>query len=333
METDIQSWVDDIQERSKFQWEYRTFRKEEYPEDYNGILETYPKDSSKFRGCGILLTGNDRYGSQAAAIKMLEHLGSVGCEGVFLDGMELSEYGAAQAKDRLNGLLDFFYDENKSLCLILEGMEECLCRWELLKFLGEQLWESLLYKEQRIPLFLILIDNREREIPSLLRNRLRLCRTNIPSQAQRAVYLEKHAKYLGNYLSLEQFAQLTEGADYAQLRDMIALADRLIQSRHDRALTEEELTEFLAEQMPPLSPEKTTQQLYRTVKELADQLPQILSGIAATPNVSTVVANQGSPVAAEIQNEAAYLADKRKETEEMAPNLLCAEVFGERMRN
>ena len=216
---------------------------------------------------------------------------------------------------------------------MLEGMEGCPCRGEVLKFLGEQLWESLIYTEERIPLFLILIDNREGEIPSLLRNRLRLCRTNVPNQAQRGLYLEKHAKYLGESLSLKQFAQITEGAGYAQLRDMIVLVDGLLESRDGRPLTDEELGEFLASQMPLPSPENTTQKLYRTLEKLANQLLQIMSGMAVAPQVTAVPAAQASTDPAEIQNEAVYLADKRREIEEMAPSLLCEEVFGDRMRN
>lgn len=331
MEMSVQRWVEDIQVRSIFQWEYRTFRKDEYPEDYKEILETFPKDRRKSRGGGILLSGNDHYASQAAAVKILEHFVLDDFVGIFLDGMELSEFGAEQAKARLNGLLDSFYDEGKCLCLILEGMEECTCRRELLIFLGEQLWESLLYGDQRIPLFLIFIDNRESEIPGLLRNRLQLYRTNVPSRSQRSNYLEKHAKYLAEYLSLELFVQLTEGADYIQIRDMIAMADRLIESRHGRMLTDGELTEFLAKQMPPLSQEKTTQQLVQKVKELADQLPQLLSGIAADQQAVPVAVAHVPAVTSGIQNEVAYLEDKRKETEEMSPKLLCADVLGERM--
>lgn len=325
----MESWVDEIQGRSMRQWEYWIFRKEDYPEDYDDILETFPSESGKFRGQGVLLTGNDPYSSQAVATKLLERLMAGGCAGIFLDAVELGEGGAPLAIDRLNALLDHCYDAGESLCLILEGTEECPCRRELLRFLGEQLWESLLNEEQ-LPLFLILMDNREREIPALLRNRLRLIRTNIPSRARRAAYLEKHGKHLEEYLSLWQFAEVTRTADYAQLRDMIDLTDRLVESRFGRELSDEELEDFLTEQLPTSSREETGE-ISQAIELLTERLSMMSSGLPAaqTPVPLPVQSPSSAPP---IEDEAGYLADKWKETEEMPPNLLCQDVFGEKMQ-
>ena len=338
MDMDIQSWVTEITQLSEYQPEYRPYRKDEYPEDYNSILDAFPTEGASFRGCGILLTGNDHFSREAVVVKMLERLESGNCGHVFLDGMELCEDGAATAKARLDGLMDYFYDEGKSLCLILEEMEDCPCRREILKFLGHQLWVSLA-DEAQLPLFLILIDNREHEIPGLLRNRLTLCRTNIPNLAQRTAYVEKQAGYLKEYLSFEQFAKLTEGADYAQLRDIIKLAYRMIESL-DRPLTEEEQTELLAGQMPPATPESATQKFYQAVEKLTEQLPEMLRDMAeAARSSSATAAAQVAPIAvtkeatlgSSILNDATYLDNKRKEIEEMPPNKLCEDIFGERM--
>lgn len=301
---------------------------QEDPEDYNGILEAFLQEYYDFSGWGILLTGTDRCSSQAAAMKVLELLVEQGCEGVFLDGADLGEGGGTQAKAKLNGLLDKFYDMGTGLCLVLEGMEESACRWEILNFLGKRLCEYWLYKEEFPPLFLILIDEREKEIPNLLRDRLKLCRTNNPNYAQRAIYLKKHAVSLKDCLSLTQFAQLTEGADYAQLRDMIAMAGWLVDSRDGRGLTDEELSELLEGQMPTPSKEMASQSLYQSIQQLAERLPQALNGVTVGQMVPQALpAASASPAAAVPQDQGKYLASKRKEIEEMAPKQLIHEVL------
>lgn len=331
MEENIQNWLDNTVRDSQIRWECAKAEAWDDPDGWGGVFAAFLQECDPVSGCGILLTGADSYGKQSAAMELLRLLSSdaYACEGVFLDGMELSTCGAQQAIVRLDALLDRFYDMQKGLCLILEGMEECPCRRELLHFLGQKLCEYRMYREEFTPLFLILIDDREQAIPASLRSSLRLYRMSLPDQSRRTAYLEEHARSLRNYLSLELFSRATEGASYMQLRDMISAAGYLVDSR-DRALSDEELTAFLAGQMPVSAPENMTQKLYQSVRQLAEQLPQILKDISA----GRVVSQGHDPVQLEQQpqvplDQGKYLADKRQQIEQMPPRELAIELFGE----
>ena len=182
MHKEVQSWLEEVREESGIQWEYRKSIMREDPDQYGGILKAFLDEKEYYcTGWGLLLTGTDPYGREATAVKMLKHLEQPeygGYEPVFLDAMELGD----DPIGRLNVLLDAYYDRKTGLCLVLEKLEGAACRWEVLRFLGRQLRAYYLYPEEYTPLFLILMDDLEQEIPDLLRSRLRLCRTNIPDQ-------------------------------------------------------------------------------------------------------------------------------------------------------
>lgn len=339
MEEDIQSWLDNTVKDSQTRWECARTEALDDPNGWGDIFAAFLKEGDSVSGYGILLSGADSYSKQSAAIQMLRLLDPDAYEGVFLDGMELSSCGARQAKVRLDGLLDRFYDMGKGLCLILEGMEECPCRREMLSFLGQKLCEYWIYREEFTPLFLILIDDQEHAIPNLLRSRLRLYRASLPDQSRRTTYLEKHGRSLRNYLSLDLFARSTEGASYMQLRDMIFAAGYLVDSRDGRALSDEELTAFLAEQMPALALEDITQKLYQSVQQLAEQLPQFLKDDSAhrmdSQNGYNVaqLEQQTLPQLQVLPDQGNYLGDKRQQIEQMAPRDLAIELFGEKAVN
>lgn len=328
MAEDILGWLDGTIKDSQLQWEYIQTQPQDDPDRWGDIFAASLQETDSFSGCGLLLTGADSYSKQSVAIQMLRHLVNDAYEGVFLDGMDLSSRGAAQAKARLDGLLDRFYDAGTGLCLILSGMEESPCRQELLQFLGQRLCEYRVYQDTLTPLVLILLDDREQSIPALLRGRLRLCRVSLPDQSRRAAYLKKHAASLRNYLSLELFARKTEGASYAQLQDMICVAGCLVDSRDGSALSNEELTAFLAGQMPPPAPEDAMQTLCRSAQQLLEQLPQLLKN-AATERVTAQPIQQAAPRVAAAVDGAAFMNDKRQEIEQMPPRDLAVELFGQ----
>lgn len=332
---DIRSWLDSVLENSRIRWEYMQTQDQDDPDGWGEIFAaSLQEGASVVSGCGLLLTGADSYGKQSAAAQMLALLVNEAYEGVFLEGTELCDGGIRQAKARLDALLDCFYDAGKGLCLILEGLEDCPCRRELLNFLGQTL---CVYRtrDDYTPFFLILLDDREQDIPGLLRGRLRLCRMCLPDLARREAYLKQNARSLRNFLSLEVFARATEGASYAQLQDMISVVGCLVDSRDVVTLPDAELTAFLAGQMPAPRPEDAMQTLCRSVQGLVDQLPELLKEAAAMRQtvpavvspVQTVPARAPMPVAVD---QGSFMDSKRREIEQMTPWELAVDLFGEK---
>lgn len=324
MEEDIQVWLDSAREESQFMLEYWKTRELGDPDEWGSLLASSFQDGGAVTGRGVLLAGGDNHSKQAVALQILGLLKPEAFEGIFLNGADLSDGGFAQARKKLDGLLDHFYDKGMGLCLVLDGLEECACRPEILRFMGQKLCEYTMYSEELTPLFLILMDDREQDIPGLLRDCLQLCRLQLPNKTKRAAYLETHAKSLRNYLSLEIFAKATEGISYVQLQDMISLAEHYVDSRDGRALSDEELKTFVAGQMPDLVSEQPLKTLCKSVQQLVEQLPKIIRNAP----VANVVQQP------QIQAQAAPQAQLssvpgREEIEKMPPRQLAVDLFGE----
>lgn len=323
MEEDIQVWLDSTRENSQFQLEYWKNRGLDDPDGWGDLLASSFQDGSAVTGRGILLTGGDSHGKHAVALQVLGLLKPEAYEGIFLSGTELGADGFTKAKKRLDSLLDHFYDNGMGLCLILDDMEECDCRREILRFLGQKLCEYSLYREELTPLFLILMDDREKDLSGMLRDCLQLCCLQLPSKARRAAYLEIHGRSLRNYLSLEVFAQVTEGVSYVQLQDLISLAECYVDSLDGRGLSEEELKTFLADRMPESSSEQPIKTLCRSVQQLVEQLPELIKNAPAARAVAQPVLSQPT------QQPQLSSVPGRDEIEKMPPRQLAIDLFGE----
>lgn len=338
----IQRWVNNTVEDSQGQW---AFLETQQLDDtfgwgaMTGILharmgrrDSAPKEKSS-RSCGLLLTGPEGCGKHTAAAHMMKHLHIDGYEMVFLNGMTLSD-NAAQTIQLMEALLEYFLEREQAVCILLEEMEECPCRREVLTYFGQQLrnyWIS-----DFPPLFLILIDGQEQQVPSCLRSQLMLCRMSLPDKNQRGALLKKFAANLDTVLSLECFAEASNGASYAQLLDMISAVYWLVDSQDLMTLSDEALRRFLAAQMPAPAPEDAMHKLVETAQKVAEQLPQILKEVGAATRAS-VAMPAAAPVATPVQpvlnpqnqNPANFVASRRKEIEEMAPSQLAKDLFSE----
>lgn len=338
----IQDWVNATMEDSQAQWAYIQAQELDDTFGWGAMTGTLlsrmgsrggtPKEKSR-NSCGLLLTGPEGCGKHTAAAHMMTKLWPYGYEMVFLSGMTLGPLGMARSIQYLEALLEACIEKDQALCIQLEDMENCPCRRELLTYLGQQL------RNYRIsdypPLFLILIDGREQEVPACLRSQLLLCRMSLPTLNQRSAFLDTHAKDLRNTLSLKLFAQATEGASYAQLLDMICALNWLIDSKDLMALSDEELLEFLTGQMPVPTHEDSIQKLAVSAQHLVEQLPKLLKeAAAAIPVGGTVIAQpqQTQPVApipAAVANPNDFVGKRRQEIEEMAFADLAVDLFGQ----
>lgn len=333
----LQQWLEDTLQSSA-NMEYDIFQQElDDTFGWGELLEMMWYELKKPCAGGVLLTGPDGCGKHTAAAHMVQLAVKKNSFGtVFLDGLDFCGEGFAWLRDRLNGLLDQFYDRNQGLCLVLENLETLPWRRELMTFLGRTLGDyrrgSGNPEASAFPsLFLVLLDRQEEDIPAVLRGKMRLCRMSLPNRTRRERFLKKFGASFQSFVSMDQLAQATEGATYAQLMAIVENVANLVSCREEQ-LPEEELQRFLEEQMP-LREKDQLAVLTEAVRDLLAQLPKLVKGAGVNidskrhepeKQVMPVLENPISPL-----NDGDYLNKRQKEVENMAVKSLMLDLFGE----
>lgn len=309
---------------------------------WGALLGKLWNEPAETRPTGLLLTGPEGCGRHAAAAHMVRILYGENFESVWLTGDDLLEEGnISVAQERLDALLDEFWEKEKGLCLVLEQLEGRTGRKELLNSLGKSLWDYWLArktKRENSRLFLILIDN-GRGIPSLLREQLQRCRMTLPDQQRRRSFLGNNAADLKNYVDLDDCSVYTEGFTYAQMEDLVRDL-RMQVDATSMAFSREELKQMVEEQEeePPAShrravlEDRLTRMLDK-LPEMLDQLPALLQAVASSgrgwanqPDVSQIdLPSQNL----EDMSQEALSSITRESLEEKDVSVLVAEIFGE----
>lgn len=235
---------------------------------------------TKDRPCGLLLTGPNGCGKHTAATHMF-HILYENYYAILLHGADLCAGGYEAAKARLLRVIRKYGEEENPLCLILEGMEGCDCRQELFSCLGQVLTTAWMKDPALPPLFVILIDSNEADIPSILRSRLRLCRMSLPSASRRRALLSRSVPMLETAVNFDLLVEATGGATYAQLGDLAQNLWSVINClpADQASFTDEELREFLEDQLPAPKADNALQSLAQSARQLIDQLPELLKQV------------------------------------------------------
>lgn len=336
-------WIEQTVELSESLWAYH---KQQHLDDSFGWGEIFQRhaQSAGITASGLLLTGPAGCGKHTAAVHMIKHLSYNGYSPVFLDGEALADWDLPRFKEAFDGLLDHYYDLTQNLCVCLENAKQCPFRQGMLSYLGQTLNTYFLGRDTyEYTVFLILIDEEESDIPSILRNRLRLCRMNLPGEGNRLVFFKNRCDAIKPYIEPDVFVRETAGLTYAQLRDLV---DNLLTlTEHQRRngvqppLSEELFIGFTVSQLPDPEPREAAWQLTRTMQQYVDVLPKAMLDAASAIkiNVGAVAApvqqqtaavqQQQTPVAP--VNKADYINTRQREVENMAVNALATEVFGQ----
>lgn len=283
-------------------------------------------------GRGLLLTGPDGCGKHTAAFHMVKLLRDRDYECLFLDGYDLCAEGFDCAQERISALLDRSYDNGMGLCVVLEDLEQCRCRRELLSYLAGLLYDYGLNADKVPPLYLILLDNNEKALPAALRSRLRLCRMALPNRSRRQTFLENKARSISKYVSMEQFADATEGATYAQMVDLVWNVQDLLDSK-DTFLSEEDFLNFVREQMPVPELQSVLMQGAYAAKHYFEQMPQKMYDALTSIQLTAPAAAPAQQAVAEMvvhvnDDMQIDMGERRKEIENMPVGQLEIELFG-----
>lgn len=283
---------------------------------------------------GILLTGPDGCGKHTAAahvVRLAVQRSRMGV--VFLDGTDFSAERMPWLQERLNVILDQFYDQGQGLCLVMENLEDLPFRRELLTFLGRTLndYSRGTGNPQDVfpSLFLVLLDRRETDIPAALRRKLRLCRMSLPNRVRRERFLNQYGAEIRSFVAMDKFVQATEGATYAQLMAIVDNVANLVNCR-DEQLPEEEFLRFLEEQMPA---KDQLAVLTESVRDLIARLPDVIQtmGQRVVTGQSVMVQPAVQPVTPDLSplNDGDYMNKRQKEVENLSVRELSVQLFGE----
>lgn len=248
---------------------------------------------------GLLLTGPNGCGKHTAAAHMARTLYDTHFP-LLVNGSELCADGYALATQRLRYVLDHpnVIDGNAyPWCLILEDLEDFDCRRDLLSWLGQIINATWYDNEGEPALFVILIDSCEEDIPSVLRRNLRLCRMSAPAASHRRAYFES-ARFpmIQNAVNMELLVASTEDLTYAQLTDLAQnLECALYCLPNDQsAFSDNELMEFLQEQVPNPALDDPLQSLAQSARQFIEHLPELMThmGTAYVPGIVTQTSTQ-----------------------------------------
>ena len=295
-------------------------------------------------GTGVLLTGPEGCGKHTAAAHLIRELRNRDYwVGLLPEDDAGGEGPNTPTRDRLNGLLDLCSDEGKGLCLLVEDLDRRSRSRELGQFLGEMLCLYTLRRgadsqtagpKDRVsgrslhsgddplaPFFLILIQNKEQSVPSLLRSRLQLCRMSPPDRDHRVLFFVNHpAACLRGESALvtqEELLERTEGLSYAQLEDLVnslnalSLADKRADKRAFLALAEAQ------------RPQVRGGGLSARMEKLLAELPKVLSNLQL--GGGTAVQTPPDPPPEEPDSQEAM----RKQFEKDSVYKSSVDIFGE----
>lgn len=297
---------------------------------------------SELNSHGFLLTGArgcGKHNSAAIAASFLQD--QRGYDVLFLSQSELCRNGSAEAKEKLDALFAYHEENSRALCLVIDidgGDSE---RSALLNYLTQKLVTCRLagMKGQddtanEPSVFLILIAEQERDIPSLMRSMLFLCHFPYPDREMRLKLIaSRGADVSDDYISSQELADMTQGLDYARLIDLFEYMRALIiayERESKESLLPGELRAFLKSQEP--KPDEVNVRRGRLIdkaEKLMDQLPALFAERAKASQSDTVpIRPTGIPQAA-ISGTETNVSDFRLRLQNMPVRDLLVTILGE----
>ena len=292
------------------------------------------------RPSGVLLTGPSGSGKHHAAYHILQALDKEDCAPVFFTGASLAE-GVSDfpgLAERINALLDRFYDIGQGLCIVLEEPDESGFSGQLYPFLGRIAHEYRNNPDELPALFLIFLAKETPALPSILTDLMLCCKCTLPDAEQRRTYIDDRAKSISNYVSLEHLAQVTEGCSYTAIFKIIKELEFLVDTS-GCAPDSDTILRVVRQNAPTQeitnddSLTSALERLETVFSDLADRISNLnLTGAVAAPVVNSVASVASQRQEREAPTLPSVFVD-RKEYEEMPVRQLSAELFGEERAN
>lgn len=334
----INEWIEnEIVYQSQERWLYLSVT--EYDDSYGWgrRLRAYldkPAETLRIRG-GLLLSGPKGCGKHTAAYHAVKYLcakynGMEKYECVFLSQEAFSSEmnDVKLIYEYINSLLDHF--EGRNLCLVVEDICNDNFGKELLRRLGQ--FACMFAARDDFPhLFLIIITEDESVVPSILRERLMLCRMSYPNLKERLAYLSDNydlclsielIENIDVNETLTALAEQSEGMNYAQLRDLVDVIIMEIESEGS------EILGIVGRQLPEFDKKEL---FYQNATPILNSLPTIIQNLCSEQKHEVVVQKTMSDIMVEAENAekgGTSKEDFQAQIDEMTGNELSCDIFG-----
>ena len=103
---------------------------------------------------------------------------------------------------------------------LTDCQDKCDAQISTIMAAAEKLFLAALTDESFPKFFVMVLADRLHAIPPILREQLTLCRLTLPGLSERSAFIENNSHILPDADWAERLAELTEGADYSELRDL-----------------------------------------------------------------------------------------------------------------
>lgn len=297
---------------------------------------------TELNGHGFLLTGArgcGRHNSAAIAASFLQN--QCDYDVLFLSQSELCCNGSAAAIEKLNALFSYHKENNRALCLVIDIDGSDSERSALLNHLTQKLVTSRLAgmkghedAAEEPSVFLILIAEQERDIPSLMRSMLFLCHFPYPDREMRLMFIaSRGADVADDYIGSQELADVTQGLDYARLTDLFEYMRAMIiayERESKESMLPGALRAFLKSQEP--KPDEIILRRCRLIdkaEKLMDQLPTLFAEREKVSQPVTVPIQPTGMAQATISGTETNVADYRLQLQNMPVRDLLVTILGE----
>ena len=280
------------------------------------------------RPSGVILTGPDGCGKHTAMFKIVQILSTSNYGFAFLDGIDLPEFN--ETAELLNALFDNSYDGGRGLCIVLENAEKYADSRGLFRFLEKTVYEYWFNQAELTPLFLVLIG--DCDLPKLLRDRLFVCQFTLPDSQIRRLFIEKAARDIIHYVSIDKLTSETAGLTFSQIRRVADGLGAVIDKTG--SVSEETLESLTSFQRPVPDSSSLLAVLIEKLDEMSQRLPEILASIKPT-SAQTIIQQAAPQPALNITDEERenMYADEVRKTRSMSIRELSADLWGEERAN
>ena len=206
--------------------------------------------------------------------------------------VRVQECGETAAEQLASAIEQTAREREGGTCLVADltdCQDECDAQISTIMAAAEKLFLAALNDESFPKFFVMVLADRLHAIPPILREQLTLCRLTLPGLSERSAFIENNSHILPDADWAERLAELTEGADYSELRDLCRNIDDIYVTADELSDSETIISALgldaafrkdVPEKIPVPEPPEPPKPLADKILERVDRVIELLPTIA-----------------------------------------------------